>query len=387
MNHSNKNDKVLNLSPSSSNRWLRCSGSIFLDTMKTSLNDNFSSIGAIKHSAIHNFLSQNIQVTKPSFHIDDIYDFLDKVNWLSFIDLTLLSSYDANNDKSIKDLITKNDISLFSLYLDAIRHYNFDDIIIEKRIDIIGDNIICGTPDIIGIYEDEIHVFDLKTGIGNQISPKGNTQLLLYAYGYIKPTTKAIYLYIVQPDFMLEPQFKYHRVTEDDMEWFEKKLTNFIYEISNNMGVLDMGEHCKYCPSIMFCPLYKSTMESLNSHLDSKIYCHSISELEDIWITCNKIKFLAEYAKKALSSRLENEKGHKTYLSVKKSNRKINRTALKICLNEKKINMSDLCVDDLTIKTLKNVLTDAEISNISETSDIVELKIHDLYCKNPYERV
>jgi len=103
------------------------------------------------------------------------------------------------------------------------------------------------TADLVLYVADEIHVFDLKTGV-TPVSAWENAQLLYYAlcYGGLAPKAKGVHLHIVQP-------------WADNMEsWFASaaRLQEFRDEaqrtelkLLSGDTTLVPGDHCTFCPA------------------------------------------------------------------------------------------------------------------------------------------
>lgn len=103
------------------------------------------------------------------------------------------------------------------------------------------------TADLVLYVADEIHIFDLKTGV-TPVSAVENYQLLYYAlcYGSLAPKAKGVHLHIVQP-------------WADNMEgWFASatRLQQFMEEAQRTELKLEAGDttltpgdHCTFCPA------------------------------------------------------------------------------------------------------------------------------------------
>lgn len=101
--------------------------------------------------------------------------------------------------------------------------------------------------DLVLYVADEIHVFDLKTGV-IPVSAVENYQLMYYAatYGPLAPKATGVHLHIVQP-------------WADNMEtWFvdSARLLSFMAEamqterdILNGVVTFSPGDHCQFCPA------------------------------------------------------------------------------------------------------------------------------------------
>lgn len=130
------------------------------------------------------------------------------------------------------------------------------------------------TADLVLYTQDELHVFDLKTG-RNLVPVEDNTQLMFYAatYAGLAPKATGVTVHIVQP-------------WADNMaDWFVPTYTlaTFMQEakkaeaaVQNLDTSLSPGDHCTYCPAnphgrglkgTPFCPvmlqvLYPPTLDT-----------------------------------------------------------------------------------------------------------------------------
>jgi hypothetical protein len=103
------------------------------------------------------------------------------------------------------------------------------------------------TADLVFYVQDEIHIFDLKTG-AIPVQVYDNKQMLYYAltYGHLAPKAKGVYLHIVQP-------------WADNIDvWFAdtRTLGQFLTEavraeldISSGDTTLMPGDACMFCPA------------------------------------------------------------------------------------------------------------------------------------------
>ncbi|MGL4337517.1 MAG: DUF2800 domain-containing protein, partial [Turicibacter sp.] len=167
------------LSPSSSTRWLSCTGSIFLPQIQKSQSDA-AKLGTLKHTLIHDFFIEHGLDTTVSIR--------------KYMVGVILKNPDLD--------LTDHDVVLAEEYMKFVSSFGFDSYFIEKKIRVktLGD-LCYGTPDFVGIRGRELHVIDLKTGKGDQVNPVNNYQLFMYALGYFDPKTiDSIHFHIVQPD-------------------------------------------------------------------------------------------------------------------------------------------------------------------------------------------
>jgi hypothetical protein len=103
------------------------------------------------------------------------------------------------------------------------------------------------TADLVLYVRDEIHVFDLKTGM-IEVPIAGNQQLLFYAacYEHLAPDADVINCHIVQPWADNMGMFS---VTRDELDVFKNEIILAEMDIMNGSKKFQPGDHCKFCPA------------------------------------------------------------------------------------------------------------------------------------------
>lgn len=154
-------------------------------------------------------------------------------------------------------------------YIGLVNLYNFDTLRVERPLDIewlAGEEGATGTPDLIGIKGDELHVFDAKFG-HEPVQSEGNIQLLVYAisalaeYELLVGGVKNVRLHIVQPPLRAHEET---RVLVEDLpeikadihkRALEAKRIHDEYKGVSELDGLKPGNHCKtgYCKALPFC--------------------------------------------------------------------------------------------------------------------------------------
>ena len=158
---------TIELRPSSSNRWMKCSGSIYYDLNR----ENTSGPAAERGTYIHDIAGNMLLGKDIDVDVDD------------------------------------EALSIASQYFDYVRTLHeemFEPVVyVEERMEL--DEYTGGTPDCVLVERsgDVVHIVDLKTGRG-QVSAEENSQLMLYLVMIINAldinvNTCRMVLHIVQP--------------------------------------------------------------------------------------------------------------------------------------------------------------------------------------------
>ena len=129
-----------------------------------------------------------------------------------------------------------------------------------------------GTADVIIFNKDSntLHVCDFKYGAGIEVSAEKNTQLLLYAIGYINTyniNAESIYLHIMQPRI---GNFSYYKATISDIQDVFSTVREIISNLINNSREAYVGEHCRFCPCYLSCPAIRQKTKSIIDSVSKK---------------------------------------------------------------------------------------------------------------------
>lgn len=149
---------------------------------------------------------------------------------------------------------------VLDLYSDLVRKYGLKnvDVKIEQRLDF--SNIVpegFGTGDCVILTPDELHVIDLKYGLGVPVSAYDNPQLKLYGLGAINQydelyDIKKVVLHIAQ--VRLDYGFSNFEISREDLEAWSVGVKDAADEIfAGNVKYQPGEEQCRWCEGRPMC--------------------------------------------------------------------------------------------------------------------------------------
>lgn len=218
------------LSPSASSRWLTCPGSVHLIDTRGPIKYE-SSGSAQRGSAIHEVAEKCLKKDKSADQ---------------FIGQTVL-----------KYLITQEDADIAQTYVDYVRRVPGDQFY-EQKVSV--ENILpdCyGTADAVVARPGHLIVIDLKTGSGERIFAKDNTQLLIYALGAFYKydwlyDVERLTLVIIQPTLGEPDEWS---ITKAQLMEFEQELIAAGRRIQEQPDLfVPESKACRWCPVKQSCP-------------------------------------------------------------------------------------------------------------------------------------
>lgn len=235
------------LSPSSSERWLACPGSIALAArlnISESAPSSFSAEGTVAHN---------------------------------IAEMALHHGYDPARYKDEEHTANGFTFTVNDEMVDAVRAYvdycrglcaPGDDIWIEAKIQVNDE--VWGTADFVRYNPKTKHlaVVDFKYGRGVPVEPKDNPQALCYAIGAAKKLHNRgvgnVLVSIVQPRCP-HPEGAIREWHTDVVELmdFEVTIADGVAATKVDGAPLVSGDHCKFCPAAALCPaLHKQALEA-----------------------------------------------------------------------------------------------------------------------------
>lgn len=224
------------LSASGSERWLNCLGSVAMEQSYPNTSSTYADEGTRAHELAE------MKLRKPSIDLSDLTDDVEMIHYVSeYID-----------------------------YVESLRTMVCD-VYIETRVDfshIVPQGF--GTCDCAIVDGNHLHIIDLKYGKGVVVTAENNSQLLLYASGFIntlKLNVDKISLHIVQPR---ASNFSEYNLTIEELRQFENYAKERANLAMQPNAPLTAGEkQCKWCKAKADCPaLKKLTEDTILSDLD-----------------------------------------------------------------------------------------------------------------------
>lgn len=262
------------LSPSSSERWINCSGSILLPQFEEERDTTAADEGTLMHRISELKLSADI--------------WIDNKEELK----------DCKNDPLYDPIMEKYSDE----YVEFIENKDYDIKLVEEIVDL---NFIYpdffGTADCILMSENGLEVIDLKYG-RYKVPVINNTQLMIYALGAVRlyqnkfpdkrdedfPITLSIYQPRINNIDSWEIKWK------DLSRWSSEVLIPAICKIKYEVVEENGGDYCRFCPANVFCGEYNSVLitdtESDIKALDNLQIENNLSKLEDVERYIKRIK-------------------------------------------------------------------------------------------------
>jgi hypothetical protein len=223
------------LSPSSSDRWFACPGSVALCRDIPNPDSLFSREGSFAHSVAARCLIQNIDAE------------------------TLIGV--TNGEFTVDQEMAEH----IQVYLDAVRitmRCDGGELLVEQEVKV--NDLTWGTADAIVVAPPVLHVHDLKFGKGVFVDADGNSQLLIYALAALldyerkggdASQIERVELHITQPRINADKLWRSATVlTQFLMDDWRTQVHVAQERTRDPNAPLVTGEHCKFCPARHGCP-------------------------------------------------------------------------------------------------------------------------------------
>lgn len=160
------------LSPSSAEKWMGCSGSLFMEKGEPDSSSKYADEGTAAHFLASECLTKN---EHPAQHLKKRIEVMPEgARWQG--DLIQGPWFEVDDAM----------LAAVNSYVQAVRKYaEGGTLFVEQRLPITtwtGEPDACGTSDAVVLTADgELIVVDLKYGMGELVSPERNKQLMIYA--------------------------------------------------------------------------------------------------------------------------------------------------------------------------------------------------------------
>lgn len=239
------------LSPSGAHRWMKCPGSLAMESRYPDSSSEFAAEGTLAHALAAWLLATGKNTT----------------------DLAFGYELDYEDHGEVKKAVIKEDMRKpVQSYIDAIRQYAAApgaELLIEQRLEFseyvnVPDQF--GTSDAVILVGDEIQVHDLKYGRGVKVDADFNEQLQLYALGALAEYSmlgdfKRVRMVIHQP--RLDHLSEWACTVEDLLKFAKRAQERALHamQVLNNEKLETVHFHlvpgedqCRFCKAKGECP-------------------------------------------------------------------------------------------------------------------------------------
>lgn len=227
------------ISPSSSSRWIRCTGSVELQMRYPT---PFTPTPATRYGTeVHTLAKTLLQSSAPNKMAE-----------------TLSQAFPEQKEQLMEAWG-------FHEYVTTLATHESLTMLVEVTQDLSSVYPgMQGTPDVILYNSTSLHILDLKTG-ATPVDSQNNTQLMLYAYAALhnlKLKPSIITLHIYQDNPRTGHNTNTTLLTFDSLLEFISQVKNILSFVSDGIYKLNLGDHCKYCPVQGRCPAYYKKLSS-----------------------------------------------------------------------------------------------------------------------------
>lgn len=228
------------LSPSNTERWWNCPGSVALCKGLPQRESEYAKEGICAHEVLERCLK--------SLGTDQG-----------------LSPYDLVGMELEEYEVTEEMAEAVMIAVDFVRTelQKGGKLYVERKITVVEGKIF-GTLDIAIIKDFEsIQVIDYKHGKGVLVRADDNKQLLTYLIGAAKIAEfETAELIIIQPRVMSEDKISRWTVPADYLPTFEAELLRHIELTEEKEALLNPGEWCKFCKAKATCPALRGELKT-----------------------------------------------------------------------------------------------------------------------------
>ncbi len=289
------------LSPSGAHRWMRCPGSLLLETTVPDRSSRYADEGSAAHQIATECLKSGGKIA-PDEYLSRMMD---------------MGEHEILVDHEMVQSVEQ--------FLEVVEKYAAGGgiVLVDKRVDFsgyVGVEGSTGTADVIIIFPDRIIVIDLKYGRGVKVYVEHNEQCRLYGLGTLNDfgiacDPKTVTMVIHQP--RLEHLDEDTMAVEDLEAWAlnEAKPAAEKAVEALNLGVvpadadkspdmmnvyLEPGEkQCRFCNAKAICPALAADMQVSVGQLATAADFASLNEVpaEDLFIKMLKVPLVESYCK------------------------------------------------------------------------------------------
>lgn len=237
------------LSPSGSSRWMRCSGSVELTKVMTTIfGPEKSGPWAAAGTAAHELAERCL---------------IEEVAPEHFLGQVIYVDPEIEDEEEAKHVVDDRMIEKIEPYVEFVRSLEGDKFY-EQKVTLEPALPIYGTVDSIAARPKRLTITDLKTGRG-QVDARGNTQLLIYALGTFKMLDfmydfEEIELVISQPPIHHHDSIV---ITRGDLLDFAEQVRDAYIAVRDFPLVRTPSpEACQWCPARVLCPEMREEVNS-----------------------------------------------------------------------------------------------------------------------------
>lgn len=247
------------LAPSAAKRWLTCTPSARVESLLPERTSLYAEEGTIAHAVaeilLHFYLDSDMIAVydTPCEHVSEFQGYDHDLDSLAAE--CLQKGFDFReileivHDKYVK-IVWEDFVKARALDKHAV-------LLVEQRVDLddfVPDSF--GSSDAIIIFNDILHVYDLKYGSGVRVMAKGNPQIRLYALGALfgpgeTYPIRDVWMTIIQPRLNLGSTDVMEQ--EELVRWAADFLVPAARKAYAGEGDYVPGDHCEFCRAKATC--------------------------------------------------------------------------------------------------------------------------------------